>query len=75
MSNICVLEAKTRQFVVSSVLEVPPSDVQGPNRAWVHFGHEGAPWEILEPHAARQLAHVLLAAADVAEEEEGVRRG
>lgn len=73
--NVCVLEAKTRQFVVASMVEVPPSDVSGPPRAWVDLGHEGAPWEHLEPHAARQLAHVLLAVADVAEEEAEARRG
>ena len=70
MSCICVLEAKTRQFKVSSVLEVPPTGVQVPPRPWVDLEHEGAPRERLEPHVARQLAHVLLAAADVAEEEE-----
>lgn len=61
-------EAKTRQFVVVALIEDTGS---GPQRAWVDLGHEGAPWERLEPHAARQLAHTLLAAADVAEEEEG----
>lgn len=71
MSCIYVLEAKTRQFVVCSILEVAPSGVQTAPRAWVDLGHEGrAPWERLEPHVARQLAHTLLAAADVAEEEE-----
>lgn len=75
MITIYVLEAKTRQFKVSSVLEVPPQGVSGPPRAWVDLEHDGAPGERVEPYAARQLAHLLLAAADVAAEEAEARRG
>lgn len=72
---IYVFEAKTRQFLVCSVIEVPPSGVQGPPRAWVDFDRAGIQKERLEPHVARQLAYTLLAAADVAEEEAEARRG
>lgn len=70
---IYVFEAKTRQFLVCSVLEVPPSGV--PPRAWVDLDRAGIQKERLEPHVARQLAYTLLAAADVAEEEAEARRG
>ncbi|GMV17975.1 MAG: hypothetical protein AMXMBFR56_61990 [Polyangiaceae bacterium] len=64
-------EAKTRQFVAVAFIEDAGS---GPQRAGVDFGREGGPKERLEPHVARQLAHTLLAAADVAEEEAEAQR-
>lgn len=67
MSKVVCWEAKTRQFVAVAFLEDTGSGVP---RAWVDLGHEGAPWERIESSTARQLAHTLLAAADIAEEEE-----
>jgi hypothetical protein len=60
MRTIC-WEAKTRQTTVSVI-----SDPRGPSFIEIDREHEGP----FTPAWARQLATTLLAAADVAEEEE-----
>ncbi len=69
MPKVYVWEAKTRQLVAGVFLEAPPPDSAGPRETWVSvkFGVHGH--IVVPPYVARQFAHTLLAAADVADEE------